>query len=81
MSDRFQIGKQQRSYWALETELTGDADRQHGAHLMNTHVFTQQENPEEQASRAVGGLLAEWINLLMLESDGNPASVSGTPAP
>ncbi len=39
---------------------------------MNTHVFTQHESPEEQASRERGGLPAEWINLLMLCSDGNP---------
>lgn len=64
--------ERQRSYWALEAELTGDADRRRGAHLMNAHVFTQQENPEEQASRELGGLPAEWINLLMLASDGNP---------
>ena len=64
--------EEQRSYWALEEELTGNADRQRGAHLMNAHVFTQQQTPEEQASLEKGGLPAEWINLLMLESDGNP---------
>jgi len=62
----------QRSYWALEAELTGDADNRRGAHLMNAHVFTQNDNPEEQASREVGGLPGEWVNLLMLDSDGNP---------
>ncbi len=62
----------QTAYWALEEELTGNADRQRGAHLMNAHVFTQHENPEEQASRDKGGLPAEWINLLMLDSDNNP---------
>ncbi len=62
----------QRAYWALQEELTGDAPRKHGAHLMNAHVFTQNENPEEQASREVGGLPGEWVNLLMLDSDGKP---------
>lgn len=61
-----------RSYRALEAERTGDSDRSRGAHLMNAHVFTQHENPEEQASRALGGLPSEWINLLMLATDGNP---------
>ncbi|HET6896970.1 MAG TPA: DUF1963 domain-containing protein [Vicinamibacteria bacterium] len=63
---------QQKSYWALETELTGDGDRKHGAHLMNAYVFTQQDNPEEQASREKGGLPGEWINLLTLDSDDKP---------
>lgn len=62
----------QQAYWALETELTDEGDRGHGAHLMNAHVFTQHENPQEQASRDRGGLPAEWINLLMLDSDNNP---------
>lgn len=64
--------KLQKAYWALEEELTGNADRRCGAHTMNAEVFTQHENPQEQASREAGGLPAEWVNLLMLDSDGNP---------
>ena len=64
--------KLQKAYWALEEELTGNADRQRGAHTMNADVFTQHENPQEQASREGGGLPAEWVNLLMLDSDNNP---------
>ncbi|MDA7415849.1 DUF1963 domain-containing protein [Xenophilus arseniciresistens] len=64
--------KLQKAYWALEEELTGNADRQRGAHTMNAEVFTQHENPQEQASRERGGLPEEWINLLMLDSDSNP---------
>jgi uncharacterized protein YwqG len=64
--------KRQKAYWALETELTGNGDRKHGAHLMNAHVFTQQDNPEEQASREKGGLPGEWVNLLTLDSDDKP---------
>lgn len=62
----------QRAYWALQEELTGDGRRKHGAHLMNAHVFTQSESPEEQASREVGGLPGEWVNLLSLDSDVRP---------
>lgn len=62
----------QEAWWALEAELTGDDERRNGAHLMNAHVFTQHENPQEQASREKGGLPEEWINLLTLRSDDKP---------
>lgn len=62
----------QEAYWALEAELAGDGERRNAAHLMNAHVFTQHENPQEQASREKGGLPVEWVNLLTLCSDGNP---------
>jgi uncharacterized protein YwqG len=39
---------------------------------MNAHVFTQHENPQEQASREKGGLPQEWVNLLTLASDDKP---------
>jgi len=64
--------KLQEAYWALEAELAGDGERRNGAHLMNAHVFTQHENPQEQASRERGGLPQEWINLLTLDSDNKP---------
>ncbi len=63
----------QEAYWALEAELAGEGERRNAAHLMNAHVFTQHENPQEQASREKGGLPDEWVNLLTLCSDGNPA--------
>ncbi len=53
---------------ALQEELGKSAD----CHLVNAHVFTQHESPEEQASAERGGLPGEWINLLMLESDNRP---------
>lgn len=62
----------QEAWWALEAELTGDDERRNGAHLMNAHVLTQHENPQEQASREKGGLPEEWINLLTLRSDDKP---------
>lgn len=64
--------KLQKAYWALEEELIGNADRRRSAHTMNADVFTQHENPQEQASRECGGLPTEWVNLLVLDSDGNP---------
>ena len=64
--------KMQEAYWALEAELAGDGARKNGAHLMNAHVFTQHENPQEQASREKGGLPQEWVNLLTLASDDKP---------
>ncbi|WP_311230402.1 MULTISPECIES: DUF1963 domain-containing protein [unclassified Acidovorax] len=64
--------KLQQAYWALEEELTGNTDPRCGAHTMNAEVFTQHENPQEQASRHQGGLPEEWVNLLKLDSDGNP---------
>ncbi|WP_432726864.1 DUF1963 domain-containing protein [Variovorax sp. W6] len=63
---------QQEAYWALEAEFGGDGEGRNGAHLMNAHVFTQHENPQEQASRDKGGLPEEWVNLLTLRSDSKP---------
>ena len=59
----------QQAYWALQEELCGKRER---CHLVNAHVFTQHETPEEQASAAKGGLPGEWVNLLVLESDNRP---------
>ncbi|MDQ0085990.1 uncharacterized protein YwqG [Variovorax boronicumulans] len=61
--------KLQKTYWALQEELSGKSE---DCHLVNAHVFTQHESPEEQASAERGGLPGEWINLLMLESDNRP---------
>ncbi|UVH57250.1 DUF1963 domain-containing protein [Variovorax paradoxus] len=61
--------KLQKAYWALRDELSGKSE---DCHLVNAHVFTQHESPEEQASAERGGLPGEWVNLLMLESDNRP---------
>ncbi|MBD9391478.1 DUF1963 domain-containing protein [Acidovorax sp. ACV01] len=60
------------AYTALETELAGSDDSQHGVHLQNAFVFTQQQSPEEQAMDTQGGKLEEWVNLLTLYSDRHP---------
>jgi len=60
---------QYEAYTALETELAGSDDLQHGVHIQNAFVFTQQESPEEQAMGVQGGQLDEWVNLLTLYSD------------
>jgi uncharacterized protein YwqG len=65
------------AYRALETELTGDADRAQGVHLMNAHAFTQHETPEEQAALEKGGMPGEWVNLLILASDAMPGFCFG----
>ena len=61
-----------KTYWALEETLTGNANRQHGAHTLNADVVTREESPQEQAASAYGGLPDEWINLLKLDSDKQP---------
>ncbi len=58
---------QQDSYWAAEEALIP-----RNSHLINSHVFTQHENPEEQAAIERGGWEEEWVNLLMLATDNNP---------
>lgn len=63
---------QKKAYWALQEELTGNTDRRSGAHTLNAYVFTQNDTPQDQASRAQGGLPEEWITLLTLDSDTNP---------
>lgn len=60
------------AYTVLEAELAGSDDAQHGVHLQNAFVFTQQESPEEQAMDAQGGRPEEWVNLLTLYSDRHP---------
>lgn len=62
-------GSLQRAYQALQQELTGADKPTRGMHLLNGHVFTQHDGPEEQASLVAGGLPEEWVNLLMLDSD------------
>lgn len=61
--------KLQKAYWALQEELSGKSE---DCHLVNAHVFTQHDSPEELASAERGGLPGEWVNLLMLESDNRP---------
>lgn len=70
--------KLQKAYGALQEELSGksaermESGRRDDCHLVNAHVFTQHESPEEQASAERGGLPGEWVNLLMLASDNRP---------
>lgn len=67
--------RRQKAYWALQEALAGrneESGRRDDAHLVNAHVFTQHESPEEQASAERGGLPGEWVNLLMLASDPRP---------
>lgn len=64
--------EQYEAYTALEAELAGSDDSQHGVHLQNAFVFTQQESPEEQAMGTQGGQLDEWVTLLTLYSDQHP---------
>lgn len=51
--------------------LSAGSHSEQGTHSINAYVFTQHENPQEQACREFLGEAHEWCNLLTLGSDDN----------
>ena len=58
------------AYARLRSSLLADQEApSHDAFLVNGHVFTQHESPEEQSAEAKGGEHDEWMVLLSFCSD------------